>query len=102
MTDFYLGIDIGGTKTHALIATGNAEAIGFGEAGTGNHEAVGYDGMEEVLIETTHQALAMAASAWGRFAEPGSGSPGTTGLPNGNPCLQALAGLPLLPGGGRE
>lgn len=60
MTEYYLGIDIGGTKTHALIATGNAEAIGFGEGGTGNHEAVGYEGMEQVLIDTTRQALAIA------------------------------------------
>lgn len=60
MSEYYLGIDIGGTKSHALIATGQAEAIGFGETGTGNHEAVGFDGMEEVLIETTSQALAMA------------------------------------------
>lgn len=60
MTEYYLGSDIGGTKTHALIATGNAEAIGFGEGGTGNHEAVGYEGMEQVLIDTTRQALAIA------------------------------------------
>ena len=60
MTEYYLGSDIGGTKTHALIATGNAEAIGFGEGGTGNHEAVGYEGMEQALIDTTRQALAIA------------------------------------------
>lgn len=76
MTDFYLGIDIGGTKTHALIATGNAEAIGFGEAGTGNHEAVGYDGMEEVLIETTRQALAMAGISLGEIRGAGFGIAG--------------------------
>lgn len=60
MTEYYLGIDIGGTKTHSLLATADGKAVGFGEAGTGNHEAVGYDGMEEVLIDTTRQALSMA------------------------------------------
>jgi N-acetylglucosamine kinase-like BadF-type ATPase len=60
MTGYYLGIDIGGTKSHSLLATADGKAIGFGEAGTGNHEAVGYEGMEDVLIDTTRQALSMA------------------------------------------
>jgi|WetSurMetagenome_2_1015567.scaffolds.fasta_scaffold46454_2 N-acetylglucosamine kinase-like BadF-type ATPase len=76
MTEFFLGIDIGGTKTHSLLATAEGEAVGFGEAGTGNHEAVGYEGMEEVLINTTREALAMAGVKLGEIKGAGFGIAG--------------------------
>ncbi len=76
MKEYYLGIDIGGTKTHALIATGDGKAIGFGEAGTGNHEAVGYEGMEVVLVDTTRQALEMAGISLEEITGAGFGIAG--------------------------
>jgi N-acetylglucosamine kinase-like BadF-type ATPase len=54
---YFLGIDVGGTKTHALIANENGDAVGFGEAGPGNHEGVGYDGLANALKESTQKAL---------------------------------------------
>lgn len=36
MTRFFLGIDIGGTKSHALIADEQGRAVGFGVGGPGN------------------------------------------------------------------
>lgn len=55
---YFLGIDVGGTKTHALIADESGRALGFGQSGPGNPEVVGYDGMARVLQEATDEALA--------------------------------------------
>ncbi len=57
---YFLGVDAGGTKTHALIADETGEAVGFGLAGPGNWEAVGYDGLTKNLLDVTSQALEMA------------------------------------------
>ncbi len=42
---YYLGADLGATKTHTLIVDETGRALGFGESGPGNHESVGYEGM---------------------------------------------------------
>jgi N-acetylglucosamine kinase-like BadF-type ATPase len=57
MSRYYLGVDLGGTKSHALIADECGRALGFGKAGSGNHETVGYEEMSRVLVEITNQAL---------------------------------------------
>jgi len=54
----FLGIDVGGSKTHALLADENGSVLGFGEAGPGNHETVGYDG----LVDAMQTAFLEAAS----------------------------------------
>jgi activator of 2-hydroxyglutaryl-CoA dehydratase len=43
-----LGVDIGGTKTRALLVDENGSVLGFGKAGPGNHESVGWDGLTGV------------------------------------------------------
>lgn len=60
MTHYYLGIDIGGTKSHALIADEHGQAVGFGQAGPGNWESVGWDETRRVIHHITAQALASA------------------------------------------
>lgn len=47
--DYFLGVDLGGTKTHMAIADENGRTLGFSEAGGGNHQGVGYEGMYQVL-----------------------------------------------------
>lgn len=54
---YYLGADLGATKTHILIADEHGTALGFGESGPGNHETVGYDGMYESMRASLEQAL---------------------------------------------
>ncbi|MGB8213756.1 MAG: BadF/BadG/BcrA/BcrD ATPase family protein [Anaerolineales bacterium] len=54
---YFLGIDVGGTKTHALIADETGQAIGFATGGPGNWEGVGYAGLTRVLLEVTGQAI---------------------------------------------
>lgn len=57
---YLLGVDVGGSKTHALIADENGCARGFGSAGMGNYQGVGYEGMRQVLIRSVGEALAQA------------------------------------------
>jgi N-acetylglucosamine kinase-like BadF-type ATPase len=57
---YFLGIDAGGTKTHALIANETGEAIGFAITGPGNWESVGYEGLTKNLLDITTQVLKMA------------------------------------------
>jgi N-acetylglucosamine kinase-like BadF-type ATPase len=54
---YYLGADLGATKTHTLIVDETGRALGFGESGPGNHESVGYDGMFQSMHGGIHQAL---------------------------------------------
>ena len=51
MTEYFLGVDIGGTKSHALIADKSGNALGFGVGGAGNYEGVGFDGFVESLLK---------------------------------------------------
>lgn len=71
MTQFFLGIDIGGTKSHALIADERGRAVGFGEAGPGNWEGVGWEETRRVMHAITVDALASAGL--GRLQIAGAG-----------------------------
>jgi len=73
---YFLGVDAGGTKTHALIADETGEAVGFGLAGPGNWESVGYDGLTRNLLEITTQALEMARITISQIAGAGMGLAG--------------------------
>lgn len=61
MNRFFLGVDVGATKSHALIIDEAGRIVGFGAGGTGNHENVGYDGLCHVL----HQIVSDAAQQGG-------------------------------------
>lgn len=60
MKQYFLGVDVGGTKSHAVISDETGTILGFGAGGTGNHEMIGYDGFASVLDSVTQQALANA------------------------------------------
>jgi N-acetylglucosamine kinase-like BadF-type ATPase len=70
---YLLGVDVGGSKTHALIADENGCARGFGSAGMGNYQGVGYEGMRQVLIDSVGEALAQAEAAVGQVSGAGFG-----------------------------
>lgn len=57
---YYLGADLGATKTHTLIVDETGRALGFGESGPANHESVGYDGMFQSMNDGLEQALRTA------------------------------------------
>jgi len=57
---YYLGIDVGSSKTHALIAEESGKCIGFGKAWGGNHQTYDYDGLANALLESFGQAVQAA------------------------------------------
>lgn len=95
MTNYYLGVDIGATKSHALIADESGRAIGFGHAGPGNHEVVGWDGFRSVLNEITNQALASARIDRSQIVGAGFGIAGYDWPSQLQPTLDGIATLKL-------
>jgi N-acetylglucosamine kinase-like BadF-type ATPase len=59
----FLGVDAGGTKTHAMLADETGAVLGAGQSGPGNWEGVGLDGAYQALQQATGQALADAGAA---------------------------------------
>jgi N-acetylglucosamine kinase-like BadF-type ATPase len=57
---YFLGADLGATKTHTLITDETGTALGFGESGPGNHESIGYDMMFAAMRDGMEQALRSA------------------------------------------
>jgi len=76
LTRYYLGIDVGGTKSYALIADENGTACGFGAGGTGNWEAIGYTRYQEVLDDIILQAINEAGISRKDIAGAGFGIAG--------------------------
>jgi N-acetylglucosamine kinase-like BadF-type ATPase len=68
---YYLGIDAGGTKTHALIIDSKGRALGAGESGPGNWEGVGLDGACEAYAAATARALDRAGLRAGDLSGAG-------------------------------
>lgn len=60
MSRYFLGVDIGNSKSHALIADERGQALGCGVAGPGSWESLGQDGARAVLQQITARAVASA------------------------------------------
>jgi N-acetylglucosamine kinase-like BadF-type ATPase len=58
---FVLGVDGGATKTHALIVDEAGQAVGFGQAGTSNHQANGLEPALRQIEQAVKAALAEAS-----------------------------------------
>lgn len=76
MAEYFLGADVGATKTHVIIAEPDGKVIGFGESGPGNHDSVGYDGLFEVLYAACQQATHSAGVRLDEMAGAGIGMGG--------------------------
>jgi N-acetylglucosamine kinase-like BadF-type ATPase len=92
---FLLGVDIGGSKSHALIADEQGRAVGFAHAGPGNHEVVGYDGLRQVLVELTTSAAGMADVTVDEIAGAGFGVAGYDWPSERAPTLEAIGAIGL-------
>ena len=57
---FFLGLDAGGTKTHALIANEAGQVLGFAQGGPGNWQSVGLEKQRDVFLDITRQVLVNA------------------------------------------
>ena len=94
---YFLGVDVGSSKTHALLANEKGQAVGFGTAGAGNWQTVGYDGLKAALHQAVDAACAMAeiqkdAIAGAGFGVAGYDFPSTDRQPH----LETLATLGLV------
>jgi N-acetylglucosamine kinase-like BadF-type ATPase len=93
MSRFFLGVDVGSTKTHALITGELGQLLGFGESGPGNPEAVGYAGLGRILDQAVTQALQTAGLRREQIAGAGFGISGYDWPSQRAPVLQAIAPL---------
>jgi len=92
---YFLGMDVGGSKTHALIADEHGQALGFGATGAGNWEVVGYDGLAQALTTVVHQALQMAGIEINQVAGAGIGLGGYDWPCQYQPHLEVIQQLGL-------
>lgn len=60
MTDYFLGIDVGASKSAGLIADGKGHALSYAKLGPGTPSRVGYEGLAAVLQSLTQRTLASA------------------------------------------
>jgi N-acetylglucosamine kinase-like BadF-type ATPase len=92
---YFLGVDIGNTKSHALIADESGRAVGFGRGGNGNYESVGWDGLRNTLHTITEQALASADISKMQLSGSGFGVAGYDWPAQYEPTCQIIASLEL-------
>jgi len=73
---YFLGVDTGATKSHALIIDEKANPLGFGVGKAGNWEVVGWDGLQKVLDEIVSKACDQAGITRAQIAGAGFGLAG--------------------------
>jgi N-acetylglucosamine kinase-like BadF-type ATPase len=95
MKRYFLGADVGATKTHVLITDETGVLIGFGESGPGNHEVVGYNGLQQALLAASTQALAAGRISTEMITGAGFGVAGYDWPSEKEATLQAIQALGL-------
>jgi N-acetylglucosamine kinase-like BadF-type ATPase len=91
---YFLGADVGGTKTRLAVSDQGGRILGLGLVGAGNHELVGYGGLALVL----QQALQLAMPEGVRVEEIAGAGFGVGGLDfpsETEETLRAIAALGL-------
>ncbi len=92
---YFLGVDVGSSKTHALIADETGKCISFGNAGGGNHQAMGYERLTEVLQKSFATAIQRSAVEKDQIAGAGFGIAGYDFPSEREDHLQTIAVLGL-------
>ncbi len=95
MTNYFLGYDIGGTNSRALVVDEAGRVIGLGRAGAGSYEVVGWAGLRDALQAVTEAALASADIEAGDIAGAGFGIAGYDWPSERPPHLEAIGSLGL-------
>jgi N-acetylglucosamine kinase-like BadF-type ATPase len=95
MTKYFLGVDIGGSKSHAVIADETGHVVGVGQGGPGNHESVGLDGFRDVLHAVVNQACSTANIQKTQIAGGGLGVAGYDWPSDHEPHCQIIDALGL-------
>jgi N-acetylglucosamine kinase-like BadF-type ATPase len=92
---YFLGIDVGSSKTHALIVDETGQCVGFGKSGGGNHQGVGYDGLTHVLRESFTRACETSGVDAASIAGAGFGVAGCDFPSDRDHHLQSIVSLGL-------
>ena len=92
---YFLGVDVGSSKTHALIADEEGRCIGFGQAGGGNHQGVGYERLTDVLQKSFQGASQMSGVLKDQIAGAGFGVAGYDFPSEREDHVQAITPLEL-------
>jgi N-acetylglucosamine kinase-like BadF-type ATPase len=92
---YFLGIDVGSSKTHALIVDETGQCVGFGKAGGGNHQGVGYERLASVLKDSFDGAMKMSGVDQADIAGAGFGVAGFDFPSDHEGHLKAISALGL-------
>jgi N-acetylglucosamine kinase-like BadF-type ATPase len=92
---YFLGVDVGSSKTHALIAEETGKCVSFGNAGGGNHQAMGYERLTEVLQKSCMAAIQISGVEKDQIAGAGFGIAGYDFPSEREDHLQAISTLGL-------
>jgi N-acetylglucosamine kinase-like BadF-type ATPase len=90
-----VGLDGGGTKTHAMVADARGRVLGFATAGSSNWEGVGLEGTRAQVHAVVAEALAMAGVGAGTVAAAAFGMAGFDWPSDHDRLDPILAGLGL-------
>lgn len=91
----FLGVDIGNTKSHALIADADGRVLGVGTAGSGSPEVLGYEHFGSTLRAMLREALAQSGLSAADITAGGFGVAGFDWPSQEAPCLAEIASLNL-------
>jgi N-acetylglucosamine kinase-like BadF-type ATPase len=95
MTHYFLGADVGSTKTHVAIADETGRVLSLGEGGAGNPDNVGYEGLRRTLEIATRSAVQQAGITLDQIAGAGYGVSGLDYPMQREPTLQAIRSIGL-------
>ena len=95
MGKLFLGVDVGGTKTHVLLSDTSGDALALGQGGPANPETVGYKGLARLIDDTLDQALEEAGRARHEIVSGGFGIGGYDWPSQREPLLAALRSVEL-------
>ena len=96
MKKYFLGVDTGATKSHALIVDENATPLGFGSGGAGNWEVVGWDGVEVTLNKILRDACQQAKITPSQISGAGFGLAGLDWEEDRAPHLSIIRKIGIL------
>ena len=95
MAQYFLGADLGGTKTRVMISDSSGLLLGLGESGPGNHESVGYKGFRHNLNQAASKALEQAHLSPQQISGAGFGIGGYDWPIEYQPTMEIIATLGL-------